>query len=124
MSKKILLVDDDPMIRVFTLNALKKDFEVLAAEDVIDGLFHLEKGFLPNLILLDIHLPMVNGDTLLDRIEQYHFARSLPIVVISASENFTDFRKEYQHGPLAFLPKPFHASTLRSTIDSLLTIAA
>jgi len=83
--KKILIVDDDATIR-FLLKSLLRDFEVFTMGDGFDALVWLNMN-MPDLILVDMEMPTIDGRKLLKRIKSSHKHRHIPVVVMSATES-------------------------------------
>jgi len=113
----ILLVEDDPNDEFLTLRALrliKIQSEVIVVRDgmeVLDFLFcenqYSERsGDLPELILLDIKLPKLDGLEVLRRLRANPKTRFLPVVILSSSKEDRDLKKAYQSGANSFLRKP------------------
>lgn len=100
--KTILLVEDDPDERVLTLRALKKNgisTEVIVARDGVEALDYLsgtgeytERGAnaVPQLVLLDLKLPKVDGLEVLRRLRADERTSSLPVVILTSSEEEQD----------------------------------
>lgn len=117
--KIILLVEDNPDDEALTLRALKKnDFqnEVIVARDgaqALDYLFatgeHEEEhatGVVPQLVLLDLKLPRVNGLEVLRRIRADERTRLLPVVILTSSREQRDLVEGYGCGANSYIRKP------------------
>jgi CheY-like chemotaxis protein len=110
-TKVILLVEDDPDHEVLTIRALKKSQianEVRVArdgEEAIDLLFG-EKPIRPQVILLDLKLPKVDGLEVLRRIRTDETTRMLPVVVLTSSDEERDVVRSYQLGVNSYIRKP------------------
>ena len=115
--KNILVVDDDDVMR----NALKRVLEnngygVKLAEDGVQLSIVLE-SIEPDLILLDVNLPWVDGNELCHLIRSHQFLHSTPVVMISAHKSEADIQKGIAAGALDFIPKPFDIDHLLSVIE-------
>jgi DNA-binding response OmpR family regulator len=82
---KVLLIEDDKECVLFVRRALEKKFgcEVIVAENGLRGLFHLNKSN-PDIVLLDIALPVMNGFEMLDILKINTETKFPPVIVISA----------------------------------------
>ena len=83
MAAKILVVDDDPNVQRLLQYTLKQEgYEVVSAVDGAEG-FRLWASELPDLILLDVDLPGMNGDEVCRRLKNDPRTQLIPIVVPS-----------------------------------------
>lgn len=103
--KKILVVDDDATIR-FLLKSLLRDYEVFTMEDGFDALAWLNMN-MPDLIVMDMEMPTIDGRKLLKRIKSSYKHRHIPIVVMSATDNQIIQSSFYKLGASDFIIKPF-----------------
>jgi DNA-binding response OmpR family regulator len=110
-AKVILLVEDDPDHEVLTIRALKKSQianEVRVARDGEEaiGLLFGETPIRPQVILLDLKLPKVDGLEVLRRIRSDETTRMLPVVVLTSSDEERDVVRSYQLGVNSYIRKP------------------
>jgi len=86
MLKKILLIDDEPDIITVTATRLETSgYEVLVAKDSEEALGMLKKGANPDLILLDLYLPNMQGDELCKKLKSDVKLKNVPIILFTAS---------------------------------------
>jgi len=112
--KRILVVDDEADIRVLIADILEAaGHDVETAADGDEALFLLEQ-VQPDLILLDLMMPKVDGREVIEAIRANSANRHLPIVVVSAQ--FGLMRK-CSHGVQRYLPKPWDTDVLLETIE-------
>ena len=110
-AKLILLVEDDPDHELLTIRALKKSQianEVKVArdgEEAISLLFGAD-AIQPQVILLDLKLPKVDGLEVLRRIRESSSTRMLPVVVLTSSDEERDLIRSYQLGVNSYIRKP------------------
>ena len=117
-NKVILLVEDNPRDEALTRRALKKSNivnEVVAARDGVEALDYLfgtgkyagrDMSIMPQLILLDLKLPKVNGLQVLQKIREEERTRRLPVVVFTSSSEEEDMIKSYDLGANSYVRKP------------------
>src|ERR1700729_1510198 len=110
-AKTILLVEDDPDHELLTIRALKKsnianDIRVARdGEEAINLLFS-DDAIQPQVILLDLKLPKVDGLEVLRRIRENDSTRMLPVVVLTSSDEERDVVRSYQLGGNSYIRKP------------------
>ena len=107
----ILLVEDDPDHELLTIRALKKSNianEVCVAHDGAEALELLfgENPIQPQVILLDLKLPKVEGLEVLRQIRANDRTRMLPVVVLTSSDEERDLIRSYQIGVNSYIRKP------------------
>lgn len=111
VTRLILLVEDDPDHELLTIRALKKANvanEVRVARDggeAIDILFG-DESLRPQVILLDLKLPKIDGLEVLRRIRDSDATRMLPVVVLTSSDEERDMIRSYQLGVNSYIRKP------------------
>jgi DNA-binding response OmpR family regulator len=113
----ILVVDDDPTIRKFIrVNLESRDFKVLAAADGDEALKIIEKE-LPDLIILDIMMPRLDGFEVCQRVREWS---KIPIIMLSARDNEQDKVRCLDCGADDYLTKPFSLRELLSRVRAVL----
>jgi CheY-like chemotaxis protein len=113
----ILVVDDNPTnLELFHLTLRNKDYRVLVAEDGRSGYERAEKA-LPDLILLDVMMPGMDGFETCRRLKENVLTKEIPVVFLSAVAD----KQERSHGGAAggceFLEKPVRPSTLLAAVE-------
>jgi two-component system response regulator len=108
--KTILLVEDNPDDVDLTLRALARNKianKVVVARDGAEAVEILvEKGLRPQVILLDLKLPKVNGLEVLRRIRSEEATRLLPVVILTSSTEDKDLVESYALGANSYIQKP------------------
>jgi serine phosphatase RsbU (regulator of sigma subunit) len=119
-SSKILIVDDEE----FNVDYLEQELEDIGCEtdSAENGLDALQKiqAEPPDLVLLDIMMPVMDGFEVLSRLKSDPATRDIPIIVISAESNLQSVVRGIQLGAEDYLPKPFEPTLLRARIASSL----
>ncbi len=117
---KILVVDDDPAIlELVKINIELMGHEVLATLDGIKG-FALAKQELPDLIILDVMMPEVDGFTVAQRIRQNEDTKDIPILMLTALGMLQDKVQGFNSGVDDYLVKPFELEELKVRVKALL----
>jgi len=119
--KKILIVDDEPNI-LMTLEYTfkKKNFLVFIARDGEEAL-ELLKTEQPNIILLDIMMPKVDGYATLEAIKRDENLKNCRVIFLSAKNKESDIKKGLSLGADAFMTKPFSIKKLVEKVEKLST---
>ena len=120
--KKVLIVDDVPQNRAMLMDALQPlGFDVFDAANGQECLEQLP-GIKPDLIVMDVMMPVLNGREATRRIRGMPEFAALPIVIVTASASPEDEAKSYAAGANAFLAKPIEHTTLLKTIGDQLSL--
>lgn len=113
--KSILIIDDDPLIRkTLSSHLSKREFEVLFAEDGEDGLKKHEERF-PDLVILDIRLPDIDGLEVLRRIRDRD--ENSCIIIMTAYDDMKTTVEAIKSGAFEYLVKPLDYVELDLTVD-------
>jgi CheY-like chemotaxis protein len=104
--KEILLVDDDRTYLEIASNVLKKEFEVIAVESGKEALRLFYQGLSPNLILLDLMMPDMDGWDAFERIRGIGKLHSTPIAICSGSDDPAVMAQANKIGAADFIKKP------------------
>jgi len=116
-NKVILLVEDNPRDEALTLRALRKSNivnDVVVARDGVEALNYFfgddvdldEAKMMPQLVLLDLKLPKVDGLEVLRRLRSDERTRRLPVVVFTSSSEEEDVINSYSLGANSYVRKP------------------
>ncbi len=119
--KRILLVDDEPMIIRMVGDRLQMEgYEVLVA---MDGQEAMEKAQTeqPDLIILDLMLPKLNGYSVCSVLKRDPRYQKIPIVIFTAKTDESEEEMKLLSGADAFVHKPFKASELLGHLSRLLS---
>ena len=120
--RKILIADDEHKI-VMTLEYTfrKNGYEVFIARDGSEVL-ELLKEEIPDVILLDVMMPNVDGYTTIQEIKKQEKLKNCKVVFLSAKTNPADIEKGLKLGADAYVTKPYSIEKLTQQIDELLEI--
>jgi len=120
--KRLLVVDDMPRNRALLLDVLQEaEFIVAAATNGLECLVLLDT-FKPDLILMDVMMPVMDGNEATRRIRQMPAWASIPIVAVTASASAEDEHRSRDAGANAFLAKPVDHDLLLRTVGRLLSL--
>lgn len=117
--KRILVVDDNASSRELVKFALEPIYVVEEAADGRDAISRIQKA-LPDLVLMDIQMPEMDGYETLHQIRAHPRSALVPVVAITAFAMLEDRQKAFEAGFDGYFAKPINIAALRSQIDSLL----
>ena|SRR2546425_1553095 len=121
----ILLVEDNPDHAEFAMKALRKGdipTDVVWAKDgqeALDMLRGNQGPARPDLILLDIHLPKLNGHEVLRRVKDDDALRTIPVVMMSTSDRAEDVATSYNARANSYVTKPVGFKQLVDQVQSV-----
>ena len=119
MKQKVMVVDDSPMIRNIIQNELKNDYEVAAfssAEDALSQIVDIN----PELILMDINLPGMNGITAVEEIKKRDESKNIPIIMLTNQKESKNLIKAYAAGADDYLLKDLTVKEVKNKIKTFL----
>ncbi|MDR2965197.1 MAG: response regulator [Treponema sp.] len=123
--KKILFVDDDAIQHAIAENMLKDDYEVFKAKSGSEALQYLYSNeFIPNLILLDIMMPDMDGWEVFNRIRGISLLKKVPIAFITALTESSDEKRAFEIGADDYIRKPYEKEDLLNRIKIVLDKAS
>jgi CheY-like chemotaxis protein len=117
-SFRVLLVEDEPIIRELVQNLLGEGVEVVSAANGVEGL-KLARSLQFQLILLDIVLPQMDGITLCRVLKSDHSTSSVPLYMLTAKASKSDVDAAIRAGADGYIQKPFRSDDLLTLIDRL-----
>jgi two-component system, response regulator len=128
--KKILLVEDNPddielTKRAFSKGQSRFQINIIEAKDGVEALKELTPSetdrpdSIFSLILLDLHLPRVDGFEVLKFLKSNNQLRHIPVVVLTSSNEKSDLYKAYALGANSYVRKPVDFNTFSSSIDEI-----
>lgn len=117
MNRKLFLADDDKAFhRVITRVFAGKDWEVRTAEDGLSALEQI-KARPPDVILLDLNMPLLGGRELLARLRKDARLAMIPVIILSGEDSPLEKAAEFGLGADDFISKPFSALDLVSRVE-------
>jgi excisionase family DNA binding protein len=117
--RRLLIVDDDDRLREFVrVNLEMEGYSVREAADAEQGLAALEEEP-PDLILLDVMMPKVDGWEMLRRVQERHGVGSIPVIMFSGKVDEEAMRDAASRGAQGFIGKPFNPQQLIESTKQL-----
>ena len=120
MAPKVLVIDDEAPIRLLCrVNLEAEQIDVLEAEDGPEGL-KLAKSERPDVILLDVMMPGLDGWEVLQRLLEDDQTREIPIVFLTARAELRDRARGLELGGVDYVTKPFNPTELAPLVQGLI----
>lgn len=118
--KRVLLVDDDKIYLSLIGNILKNKYEVITANSGKDAMGHLRKGVIPDLILLDILMPAMDGWEVFIRIKAMNSLQDVPVVFLTSIIETAEVKHAQEMGAADYITKPYKIDDLLNRIERIL----
>jgi len=119
---KILFVDDIPMNIKVLVEALKEDYKVIFAQSGPEALDFAQNDSQPDLILLDIMMPNMDGYEVCQRLKENEKTRHIPVIFVTALDEEDDETRGLAQGAVDFIRKPFSLPIVRARIKTHLDL--
>ena len=121
-NNKILLVEDEPdIIRLVKFTLEQRNFEVVATSNGLAAI-EIASTEKPDLILLDVMMPVINGYDTCVRLKKNEKTKDIPVIILSAKAQKKEVDRALKAGAADFIAKPFSPRELREKIEKTLTI--
>lgn len=120
LRKETILIIDDSLESIQLLQAsLKKKFHVIPLS-TSELLIQSINNHKPDMILVDLHMPNIDGFEVISQIQRHPLLDSIPIVAMSGTADLAERQRLEQIGVVGFLQKPFYVGTLAGQMDGIL----
>ncbi len=120
MTKKIVLAEDEPQIaRLIEFKLNKEGYSVIWKENGEEALKAIKEDK-PDLILLDIMMPVMGGYEVLRRLKEDEKLKSVPVIMLTARAQEKDVVKGIGMGAEDYITKPFHPAELLARVKRML----
>ncbi len=117
----ILVVDDDEINRVVMGQQLE-EYNVVKCSNGLDALNSIDEKK-PDLVLLDLMMPGLNGYEVCQKLRQKYNHIELPIILVTAKNHLEDLTQGFRTGANDYLAKPFHNEELKSRVENQLRLS-
>ena len=114
----LLIVDDEPGNRKILMEILGREYKIIAASNGRQAIERIEKGHMPDLILLDIMMPEMDGYEVCRRLKQNALTLNIPIIFITALDEGKDETKGFEVGAVDYITKPFYPPVVLARVNT------
>ncbi len=119
--EKILIIDDSKANRLVLSNVLSEKYTVKTAENGEDGI-SCAKSFTPDLILLDIVMPGIDGYSVCKELKKDEVLKEIPIIFLTSQDDTNDIVKAYEIGGADYVLKPYNFLELELRIKTQINL--
>jgi len=117
---KMLFVEDDSELRLFMFNNLASSYNVKDAFNGQDALEILERGWVPDIIVTDLMMPVMDGMQLIKRVRENKVLADIPVIVLTAKSGEEANKEATTYGVDNYLVKPVTPDLLIAKVENLL----
>ncbi|OGR56925.1 MAG: hypothetical protein A3I11_03240 [Elusimicrobia bacterium RIFCSPLOWO2_02_FULL_39_32] len=119
---KILIIEDDhPLADLMKMNFPKEQFDTACCYSGEEALREIQKNR-PELIILDVVMPKMDGWEVLKKIKSNPLSSSIPVIMCTAKDNVGDVEKSFHYGAQAFVIKPVIFKKLIKKVEAILDL--
>ena len=119
MKKKILIIDDKDEFRRLTKTILLNKYDVEASENGLNALSTLQSGYMPDLIICDLMMPVLGGKDFLEQIKSSGAFKDIPVIILSSIDKSDEKIKLINMGANDYLEKPYNPAELMARIENI-----
>jgi len=115
---KILIVDDERLFLNIIVDLLKNDYETFTATNGKEALEYTKSESIPDLILLDIVLPDMNGFEICQQLKESNHTRDIPIIFLTIKTDVDDETRGFETGAIDYITKPISPAILKARVKT------
>jgi DNA-binding response OmpR family regulator len=117
----ILIVEDHDSVRLLLGTTFRSEnYHVVTKKDGIEGMAWLAAGNIPNVIILDINMPRLNGLEFMRQINRSGLYKNIPVMMLTANEDEDDIMEAFSLGIQNYIQKPFNPVALKENVRKVL----
>ncbi|MEO0042854.1 MAG: hypothetical protein RL329_2302 [Bacteroidota bacterium] len=117
----ILILEDHDSVRLLLGTTFRgENYHVVTKRDGIEGMAWLAAGNIPNMIILDINMPRLNGLDFMRQINRSGLYKEIPVMMLTANEDEDDIFEAFALGIQNYVQKPFNPVALKDKVRKIL----
>lgn len=120
----IMIVDNSELNRMMLKDVLGDQYHYIEAADGRQAIRLLERDLTVDLMLLDVHMPEMDGLQVLEQMNRFHWIGEVPVIMISAEECKKAIERAYTLGATDFIRRPFDTFIVRHRVENTLRLYA
>ena len=119
---RVLIVDDERLNLNVLVDLLKDDYRPIVAKDGLQALQRVTTETLPDLILLDVMMPGMDGYEVCRRLKQSERTRDIPVIFVSAMSDVADETRGFDLGAVDYITKPISPRIVKARVRTHLAL--
>jgi len=119
-----MVIDDDPYVHPLLQNILKQDYDIIDCHRGAEALKQIALNNIPDLILLDIMMPEMDGFEVCEKLKSNEKSKDIPVIFLSALHEKKHEQKGFDIGAIDYITKPASKDILKARINSHLELEA
>lgn len=117
----ILILEDHDSVRLLLGTTFRgEQYQVVTKKDGIEGMAWLAAGNIPNMIILDINMPRLNGLDFMRQINRSGLYKDIPVIMLTANDDEDDIIEAFALGIQNYVQKPFNPVALKDKVSKVL----
>lgn len=120
--KVLLIIEDDETMRSGMKRIFESDGYIVKMAEDGSALSKVLEDSSPDLIMLDVGLPWINGFELAQLLKEHKDLKKIPLIFVSGNTSEEDIKKAFEIGADDYIKKPFEIEKIRKTVETLLKI--
>jgi DNA-binding response OmpR family regulator len=117
----ILILEDHDSVRLLLGTTFRaENYSVVTKKDGIEGMAWLAAGNIPNMIILDINMPRLNGLDFMRQINRSGLYKDIPVMMLTANDDEDDIIEAFKLGIQNYVQKPFNPVSLKDKVRKIL----
>lgn len=120
----LMIVDDSKLNRMMLMDILGDQYHYIEAADGRQAVRLLEKDLTVDLMLLDVHMPEMDGFQVLEQMNRFNWINEVPVIMVSAEDRREASERAYTLGVTDFIHRPFDAFIVRHRVENTLRLYA
>jgi DNA-binding response OmpR family regulator len=117
----LLILEDHDSVRLLLGTTFRgENYQVTTKKDGIEGMAWLAAGNIPNMILLDINMPRLNGLDFMRQLNRSGLYKDIPVIMLTANDDEDDIIEAFALGIQNYIQKPFNPVALKDKVRKIL----
>lgn len=121
MHPVVLIIDDEPIFRLYLEKTLGKKFPVVLKSEGQDALNWIEEGHIPDVVICDLNMPGFDGLAILRKLKSMDITSGIPFIILTGMEDDKEKMLCLQSGAAGYFVKPVNLPQIISFIEEIVT---
>ena len=124
MSKKIVIIDDEEQLsEMYAMRLKSMGYDVLTESNPVEGI-EIVKKEQPDLVLLDVLMPQMNGRVVCEKLKEDPSTEAIPVLFLTAKNTIDDIEAELAAGAVGHITKPIDIDVLMEKLETIINNTA